>query len=196
MGFVMDAINKGIALVKNPAGFMESNKESPTTVKDIMMNYVVVLAAIPFFATLIGDLLFYRGASNYIGYAFVYAVLYYIVDVLAVYILGIVIKTLANSFGSSTDPIKALKLAAYVYTPAYLIAVVFIIPFLSVLGLLGLLYGLYIFYIGAPIMLGTPKDKVIPYLFVTIVAVVIIYVILGIILTGVTSALFLKHIVY
>ncbi len=193
----MGAVNSAIALVKNPVGFMTSEKDAPATVRSIMVNYVAVLAAIPFFATLIGDLWYYNVFAGYTGFlagfAFVDAVLLYIFDVAAVYILSVVIRTLSTSFGSSTDPIKALKLSAYIYAPAFLIAVVFIIPILDVLGFLGLLYGLYILYLGLPIMLGTPKEKVIPYLFATVVAVIIIYFVFAAIIGVVVAGLFLAH---
>jgi hypothetical protein len=97
---------------------------------------------------------------------------------------------LASNFGSSTDPIKALKLSAYIYTPAFLAAVVLIIPPLGIVVLLGLLYGLYILYLGLPIVLGTPKDKVIPYVFATVVAVVIVYLVFGEIISIATAAFF------
>ena len=159
-----------------------------------MINYVAVLAAIPFLATLIGDLwyygLVYHLTSSFVGYAFVAAVLVYIFDLVAVYVLAIVIRMLAKSFGSVTDEIKSLKLAAFIYTPAFLIGAVFIIPILDILGFLGLLYGLYILYLGLPIMLGTPKEKVVPYLFATVVAVVIIYFVFAAIIGGVTLAIF------
>ena len=195
MASIMEAVKAGIALVKNPAGFMQANKDTPKTVREIMINYVAVLAAIPFFATLIGDLwyfgLFSRYASYFIGYAFVSAVMLYILDVIAVYVISIVIRMLASNFGSSTDPIKALKLSAYVYaTPAFLAAVVFIIPPLGIVAFLGLLYGLYILYLGLPIVLGTPKDKVIPYVFATVVAVVIVYLVFGLIISIATAAFF------
>jgi Yip1 domain len=184
--FIMNAINTGIALVKNPVAFMESHKDTPMTENEIMVNYIAVLAAIPLVATLIGDLWYYRN----VGFSFSDAILLYIFDIAAVYILGIVIRSLAKSFSSSPDPVRALKLAAYAYTPAFLIAVIFIIPPLAIIGFLGLLYGLYILYLGLPIMMGTPKDKVIPYLIVTIVAVFVIYFIFALIVGRIELALF------
>lgn len=189
---IMNAVNAGIALVKNPTGFMESNKDSPATVNSLM-KYIAILAGIPLVATLIGDLWYFdvvTGVSNFAGYAIVSAVMIYILDIAAVYVLSIVIRTLASSFGSSMDPIKALKLSAYIYTPAFLIAVVFIIPILDFLGFLGLLYGLYILYLGLPILLGTPKDKVIPYVFATVIAVIIIYVVFAVITGAVLAGAF------
>jgi hypothetical protein len=193
--FIMGAINSAIALVKNPVAFMTADKDKPATVNSIMINYVAVLAAIPFFATLIGDLWYYSLFATFVGsyieYAVVYAVVVYILDVIAVYVIGLVIQMLSSNFASTKDLIKSLKLSAYIFTPAFLIAVLNIIPFLGVLGILGLLYGLYILYLGLPIVLGTSKEKVVPYVVAIVVATLIIYFVIGIIVSAVTAAFFL-----
>ena len=190
----MGAINKAIELAKNPVGFMTADKDSPATVNSIMINYVAVLAAIPFFAKLIGDLWYYSLVSGYaryfIGYAFASAILSYILYVIGVYVIGVVIQMLASNFGSVNDKIKSLKLAAYVFTPFFLISALDIIPPLGVLTILGVLYGLYILYMGLPIVLGTPKDKVVPYLVATVVATLIVYFVIGVIIAVVEGAIF------
>jgi hypothetical protein len=194
--FIMGTINAAIALVKNPVGYITANKDSPATTMGIMVNYVAVLAAIPFIATLIGDLWYYSlflplgFAGSYVAYAFVAALLTYILDVIGVYIIAIVIGMLAPTFGSSTTPIKNLKLAAFIYTPVFLIGALNIIPFLGILGILGILYGLYILYLGLPIMLGTPKDKVVTYVVAVVIATFVVYLVIGFIIGAVLVAAF------
>lgn len=190
----MGTINKAIGLVKNPVGFMTSDKDAPATVNSIMINYVAVLAAIPFFATLIGYLWYYSllgaYAGIFIGFAFVWAVLTYILYVVAVYVIGFVIQMLASNFGTARDQVKSLKLSAYVFTPVFLISVLNIIPPLGVLTILGLIYGLYILYMGLPIVLGTAKDRVVPYLVTIVVVTLIVYVVIAVIIGAVTAAIF------
>lgn len=190
----MGAINSAIALVKNPLGYMTSDKDSPATVNSIMINYVAVLAAVPFFATLIGDLWYYSLFGSFagylIGYAFLAAVLTYIFDLISVYVIAIVIQTLSGNFGSTNDRIRSLKLSAWVFTPAFLISVLNIIPFLGVLTILGILYGLYILYLGVPIVLGTPKEKVVPYVVAIVVATFVVYLVIGVIIGFATAAVF------
>ena len=48
-----------IALVRSPVPFMNANRDNDPSIKTLMVNYVAVLAAIPFIATLIGDLWYY-----------------------------------------------------------------------------------------------------------------------------------------
>jgi len=194
--FIMGTINSAIELVKSPLAYMTSNKDVPATVNSIMINYVAVLAAIPFVATLIGDLWYYSlfgGIAGFlIGYAFLSAILTYILDIVAVYVVAMVIQMLSSNFGSTNDLIKSLKLSAWIFTPAFLISALNIIPFLGILGILGLLYGLYILYLGLPVVLNTPKDKVVSYVVVTVVAVFVVYLVIAAIIGLITAAVFVS----
>jgi hypothetical protein len=192
----MGTINSALSLVRNPASYLTENKDAPATVRGIMVNYVAVLAAIPFFASLIGYLWYYdlyiplgfRG--SFVAYAFLYAFLFYIFDIVAVYVVALVIGYLAPTFGSSNDRIKSLKLSAFIFTPAFLIGVLDIIPFLGILTIVGILYGLYILYLGLPIIMGTPKERVVTYVVAVVIATFIVYFVLDAIIGVVTTAAF------
>ena len=196
MGFIKGAIDSALALVKSPSGYMTANKEAPATINEIMVNYVAVLAAIPFLATLLGDLWYYSAyaplgfVGSFVAYAFVSAVLAYILNVVAVYVIAMVIGALAPTFGSVPDQVKAMKLAAFVFTPVFLIGILDIVPLLGVLSILGVLYGLYILYLGLPILLGTPADKTVTYLVAVLVVTVVVYLIMGEIVGLVSAAVF------
>lgn len=185
---IMNALNSAIALIKNPVGYMKQNT-SEIPLKPLMTNYVAVLAAIPFFATLIGDLWYYAHLGEY-AYAIPAAIVAYILELIAVFILGIVIWKVGPSFGTKTSQAMATTLAAYVYTPVFLVSIVYLIPPISLLVIIGLLYGLYIFYQGIPILLHTQQDKVLVYAIV----VIIVALVIGVIFTSIggvaTTALF------
>ncbi|MDA4128633.1 MAG: zinc ribbon domain-containing protein [Thaumarchaeota archaeon] len=182
---ITNAFKNAIDLVKNPVAFMKQNKDVVPPVNSTMINYVAVLAAIPFFATLIGDLWYYSFfrffgfAGGFFGYAIAHAIVTYILDVAAVFVVGFVIWKLAPSFGTTTDQAKSTLLAAYVYTPVFLISILNIIPFIGWITVLGLLYGLYILYLGLPILLNTPADRVIIYVVAILVAAFVVYAIIG-----------------
>lgn len=189
---IASAFNSAIALVRNPVSFMNANKEQDVDLRTLMINYVAILAAIPFIATLIGDSWYYGyfsifGAFGF-GYVFGLAVLTYILDLVAVFVVGYVMWKLAPSFGTSTTQVRATRMAAYVFTPAFLISILNIIPFLGFLTFLGLLYGLYIMYLGLPILMNTPKDKVLGYVIVTVIATIVIYAIVGAIIGAIVAA--------
>lgn len=176
-----------IDLVKSPASVMTAYRDSDPSFNSLMINYVVILAAIPFVATLIGDLWYYF----LFGFAITAAILYYILGIVAVVVAGYVLAWLGPNFGTKTTTIRATRLAAYVFTPYFLASILLIIPFVGDLAYLGLLYGLYILYLGAPIMLGTPKDKVLTYVIVAAIAVFIITAVIDTIAFYATAAAFL-----
>jgi Yip1 domain len=181
------AFNSAIALVQNPVAFMTANRDTQPTTRDIMINYVVPLAAITFVGTLIGELLiaaiFGFGAAGF-ALAFVGAVVAFVLYVAAVYIVGIIIRMLAPNFKSQPSEINSLKLASYSFTPFFLASILYIIPYRSIgdlFAFLGLLYGLYILYKGLPIMVGTPQDQVLVYEIVIVVVSIVIFAVIAVI---------------
>jgi hypothetical protein len=187
---ISSAFSNAVNLLKSPGTFMRQNKDSTVSVNSIMINYVAVLAVIPLVATLIGDLWFYRGF--FFSYAIGLAITTYVLDIVAVFVMGIIIWKLAPSFGSQTDQAKSTLLASFVFTPVFLISILNIIPFIGWIAFLGLLYGLYILYLGLPIMLGAPANRSLTYTIVTVVAAIIVYAIIDAITVGVSTALILR----
>jgi hypothetical protein len=172
---VNGAFQDAIALVKNPKSFMMAKADTAPPVMDTITKYVAILALIPFVFTLLGDVIFGRS----IGYAIVAGIVSYIFALVSVVVVGFIVWKLAPNFSSVSDQNKATKLVSYVYTPVFLISILNIIPGLTVLNILGLLYGLYILYIGLPIVLKTPADKVVIYVIVALVVTFVWYFILA-----------------
>ncbi len=65
----------------------------------------------------------------------------------------------------------------------------YIIPMLSILTLLCSLYGLYILYLGIPVLMETPKDKVLIYTIAIIAVTIVISFIIGAIIGGIMGAM-------
>ena len=179
-------LNNAIALVKDPVAYMSQNTGQTPPVNSLMINYVAVLALVPLVGRIIGDVLFYGGAG--LGYSIGGAIVSYILDIVSVFVIGIVIWKLAPSFNTSTDQAKSTVLAAYVYTPVFLIGILNIVPALGYLAFLGLLYGLYILYRGLPILLNTPADKTVIYVVAVLVVSIIVLAIISLIIGGLDAA--------
>ena len=169
---------------------MTANRDIDAPINTLMVNYVAVLAAIPFVATLIGDLWYYR-FFGFGGFAIVAAIITYILDIAAVFVVGYIVYRLAPNFGTSVTQVRSTRLVAYAFTPFFLLSIFDIIPFASVIAVLGILYGLYILYLGFPILTTVPKDKALTYVIVTAVATLVVYAIISIIIEAVTVAMFL-----
>jgi len=179
----MSAFDKAIALLKDPVGYMTQNKDMSISLNSLMTGYVAILALIPLVGRVIGDLIFFYSGFG-IGYAIAGSIVAYILDLVFVFIVGIVIWKLAPSFGTTTDQTKATILAAYVYTPVFIIGILNIVPFLGYLAVLGLLYGIYILYRGLPILLGTPQDKTVVYVIAVLVVSFILLAVVSLVIGG------------
>jgi hypothetical protein len=131
----------------------------------------VVGVSIPFFGT-------YR--TPFVS-GLVMAVVMYALTFLSIFIVALLVDALAPTFGGQKDSLRALKVSAYSYTPAWIAAVFQIIPSLSFIGLLAGLYGIYLLYLGLPVLMRSPKDKAIAYTAVLCVCAIVLYVIIGVV---------------
>ena len=156
----------------------------PTTVADIYRRYVVILAAVPAVAGLIGNMVFGYSVFGLTMRmspvtAISLAITQYIASLISVFVLALIIDALAPNFGGTRNRIQAIKVAAYSWTAAWVAGVLAIIPQLAPLGELLGLYSLYLLYLGLPLLMRAPPDKAIGYTIVTILAALVLSVVVG-----------------
>ncbi|HVP89770.1 MAG TPA: Yip1 family protein [Terriglobales bacterium] len=159
-------------------------KAEPTPIAELFTSYAMILAAVPPAAQFAGRLLFrseipFSKAPVWsFGRALTSAILSYIFSLAIVYLFAVIVDALAPNFASARSLPNAMKLAVYSMTPVWMAGVVYLIPGLGILVLLAGVYGLYLLYEGlrAP-MMGTPKDRVMGFLVVSIIVVVALFVV-------------------
>jgi hypothetical protein len=185
----MDLVQRVQGILLKPKEEWVKIKGESATVADLFKSYAMVLAAVPAVAQFLGNVLIGRripfvGFYKWdVGRALGNAVFTYLFALATVYLFALIINALAPNFASPQNMTSALKLAVYSMTPGWVAGVFYIIPALWVLGILAGLYGLYILYLGFETpMMDTPKEKVMPYLGVSIVVAIGLYVIFGLIL--------------
>ena len=141
------------------------------SIKGLFTSYAVILAAIPAVATIVGQIAFgHRGLFGPV----LAGALSYVLSLLSVYILGLIIDALAPTFGGTKNPVKAMQVAVYSMTAAWVAGVLNVLPMLAWLaGLLGL-YGFYLMYLGLPTLMKTAADKALGYTIVVVVAAIIL----------------------
>ncbi|EGF95014.1 Inner membrane protein yohC [Brevundimonas diminuta] len=144
------------------------------SIKGLFTSYAVILAAIPAVATIVGQIAFgHRGLFGPV----LAGALSYVLSLISVYILGLIIDALAPTFGGTENPVKAMQVAVYSMTAAWVAGVLNVLPMLGWLaGLLGL-YGFYLMYLGLPTLMKTAADKALGYTIVVVVAAIILNVI-------------------
>jgi hypothetical protein len=173
---------KGILL--KPKQEWQTISGETTTISDLYKNYIVILAAIGPVASIIGmsivgiSLPFVGSFRVSIFSSIGSAVVHYILNLVGVYVLALVIDALAPRFSGVKDMNQAFKVAAYSYTPGWVVGVVALIPALSPLGILGL-YGLYLLHLGLPVLMKSPREKSTGYTVAVIIAAIVIFVVIG-----------------
>ena len=165
----------------------------PTTARNIYLGYVAPLAAIGAIAMFIGQV--FVGISVPllgtvrvgIGTGLATALLMYAMAFFAVFVLSWIVDMLAPSFDGQRDPLRALKLVAYSYTPAWIAGVLQLVPVLGILLLVASLYGLYLLYLGLPVLMRCPKEKSVVYTIVIVVCAIILFVLVGVLVSCVSG---------
>ena len=125
-----------------------------------------------------------------INWGLYYAITQILFGLASVYITTYVVDALAPSFASEKNTGRAMQLVVYSMTPAWIGGILSIYPSLAWIGMLFGLYSLYLIYLGLPHTMKTPQDKVAVYMVVTIVALIVVYAIVGILLAKPLQSIF------
>lgn len=154
-----DLISRVKGLILTPQKEWERIETEDTSILDLYRRYIVVLAAIPPFASFLGAWLFgAHGLHPTFAAGLFRAVVQYALSLPALFAIAFIISMAAPHFDGRSDDRRALLLAAYSYTPAWLAAIFGLIPGLRFLDVLGF-YGIYVFSQGLTRMMRIPKDN-------------------------------------
>jgi hypothetical protein len=161
----------------------------PATIASLYTGYIIPLAAIPAVAGFVGWSLVGANVLGVsvrvpIGSGLTGAVVRYALSLVATWVLALIIDGLAPSFGGTRDSMKALKVAAYSSTAAWVAGIFMLLPSLGILGLLGL-YSLYLLYLGLPVLMKAPQEKAVGYTVVVILCAIVLFVVVGYVAGGV-----------
>jgi hypothetical protein len=160
----------------------------PSDIATLYRSYIMPLAAIPAISGFIGMVVVgislpFVGRYRYgIAEALRAEIFQYVGQLISCFVAAFVIAKLAPTFNSRDDQVQALKLVAYSTTPVWIAGVLNLIPVLAVLILFAAIYSIYLFYLGVPVLMKTPAEKVIPYMIVSILVIIVVWFVIGAIL--------------
>lgn len=184
-------------ILLEPKAEWERIDAEPATVGSIFREWVLILAAIPPLAQLVGSLVFGYRFAGFVYHptifeALVNAVTTYGLALVNVFVLSLIIDALAPTFGGTKNSVQATKVAAYAMTSAWVAGILNIIPMLGVLAMLiGGLYALYLLYLGLPRLMKATADKAVAYTAAVVVAAIVLAIIVGAV-TGMVTSSFLS----
>jgi hypothetical protein len=155
------------------------------TSRDLIVGYVLPLAAIGPIASLFGGVVVghtvpFAGTVRVpLVTGLTMAVATYLMSIVGTLVLARVINALAPSFGGQKSQTQALKVAVFAYTPTWIAGVFLLLTALGPLVGIAGLYGLYLLYLGLPVLMKNPKERSIAYTAVVVVCAVGIWVGIG-----------------
>jgi hypothetical protein len=186
----MNIVDRVKNILLTPAKEWEVIKGEPWTTADLFTKYAIILAAIPAVAGLLGYSLFglsygFGTIKLGIGTSLTWAILTYILSLVGVFILGFIIDALAPSFGSTKDMVASVKVAVFASTPGWVAGILNIFPTIGILVAIASIYGLVLLYMGLERVKSVPKDKMAGYFVVVLIAAIVVYVIIGLVVSGI-----------
>ena len=171
-------VERAKAIVLRPRAEWKVIEQEPETLRDLLISYVAVLAAIPEVARFVGQS--FIGGYTPLMRSLIRAIVVYLVTFAMVYIIAGVIDLLAPRFGGEKNFANAVKLSVYSHTPLWLAGIFLLIPGLNFLLILGV-YGVYLLWTGLPLLMRVPTEKALPYAVVVTACALIPAVILAIV---------------
>jgi len=173
MDIVQTVIQRLLAFVKTPREEWGKVASENHTMNDLVVKWILPLAALPALASLIGLALI--GVPTPLGHfripmglALRLAIFQYLYFLLSVGIMALAMDLLAPTFQARKDLNQSLAVATFSSLPWLVCGLLFIIPSLGVLSFVGGLFSLYLLYLGLTLVKSPAKDKEMPYVLATI----------------------------
>lgn len=179
----MNLVARVKGILTNPRQEWAAIDAEPLDLGQLMVGYVLPLAAIGPIASIIGLSVFGVGGlfRLSIGTIIGMAITSYVLTIVGIFVLAWVINALAPTFNATQSMPQAIKVAAYSATAAWVAGIFNVVPYLGILATLAGLYSLYLLWIGLPMLMNAPAEKATTYVIATIVALIAIYAVVGII---------------
>ena len=177
----MNLVARAKGILANPRQEWAAIDAEPLDLGQLLVGYVLPLAAIGPIASIIGWSAFGLGGffrlsmSTVIGIA----ITSFVMTIIGMFVLAWVINALAPTFNATPSMPQAIKVAAYSATAEWMGGIFNIFPAIAILGALAGLYSLYLCLVGLPFLMKAPAEKATGYVIVVIVVLIVIYVVIG-----------------
>lgn len=198
----MDLVSRIQGILTSPRTEWPIIAQERSDPQSIFLGYVAPLAAIGPICVALGLLIFGVSVPGVgtvrlgIGTLITQLVLTYVLALILTGIMGFIVAKLAPTFGGQDDIVAGLKLVAYSYTAAWLVAAISLLTFLpgfliGLITLAGAVYTIYTAYLGFPTLMRNPPEKTVVYMIVVAVVAVVLTVIISLIVGGVMTGMML-----
>lgn len=171
-------------ILLRPKPTWEAIETETATVNGLYTRYVMILAALPAAAGLLGHLALspMMGRMAPFGFAgsITWAVLQYGLSLVGIYVFARVVDLLAPSFDGASNQIQAFKAVVYGATASWVGGALIFIPVIGpLIAIAGGLYTLYLLYLGLPKLMKVPETRALGFVAVSIILAVVIQMVIG-----------------
>jgi hypothetical protein len=166
-------------LLSEPRAEWQVIAAEPTDFARLFRGYIVPLAALPPAAALVRNTVIgvplpfgrYREGLLTALAGFVAA---WLLALAVVYVLSLVVRGLARSFGGQGSAVQALKTIGYAYTATWLAGLGLLLPagFSLLVVLAGFAFSIYLLWLGLQAAMQVPAQRAIGCTLVTVIAAV------------------------
>jgi hypothetical protein len=159
----MNLVERIKGILQNPKAEWLAIEAEPHGAFYLFIRYAAILAVIPPVAAFVGV-----AVTGYVGYrmpfvhALLWALIIYALMLASVFVAANIIDALAGVFGGARDFGKALKVAIYAPTAAWVASVFDVNPPMAFLSLMGL-YSFYLLNTGLAALMKPAADKLLVY---------------------------------
>ena len=177
----MNLIDRAKNILLTPKTEWDVIAAEPANRQQLIVQYVLILAAIPaaitFLLTLALGSFFGGFGVAYALFSLVWSIAW---SIISVFLFAYVIDALAPNFGAQKNYEQALKVVAYSYTAVWIGSIAAVVPVLGWLVLLAAVgYSVYTLYLGLMQVMGSPQDKAVGYTAVAIIIMVVVAIVVG-----------------
>ncbi len=177
----MDLVARAKGLMTNPLAEWQIIAAEPAETSDLFKSYVAPLSALQAVGGLVGTALIGAGALGFGGLVGS-AIVGWLLSLVGVFVLAKIVATLTPRFGGPADPTAAMKLAAFAPTASWVGGAFMIIPWIGwIPALAGGLYSLFLFYVGTPIVMRIPRERVMGFALSVVLVAVLVNIAIGVI---------------
>jgi len=90
------------------------------------------------------------------------AVLFFLAQLMAIWIIGYFIHWMSHTYGVNSSPVKGMALAGFMATPILVAGIIGLAPNFAIdmlVGVAAVSYSVYLLYIGIPIVFNMPAER-------------------------------------
>jgi hypothetical protein len=171
------------SIVLRPKETWPKLKDEPATM-GTLYGYALLLAVFPTAAKLIGinligsPMMEVSFGSFSVSY-FWSVVFSYILSLIGIRIISFIVDALAPRFGSKRNMLNATKAVVYSWIPYWMAGILYLIPYLALVVVAVSFYSIYVFSIGLPVMMETPREKSFAYVLAVIIISTLVFFFMG-----------------